>query len=157
VTLVNKENFSTFEEFYDVIKRKGRSMLAWTVIFTNSNAFNCGCNTDTSFSLYYILTYFKTDVANIFVNIVNSEVIKLCMPSIKAELWPYYNTEMFSVAPPLHYRWCTKRQFTFALRRKNIENDVIIASWFKMVHWNIKVNAGRKTNVRIGYKCNDKI
>jgi hypothetical protein len=28
VTLVNKENFSTFEEFYDVIKRKGRSMLA---------------------------------------------------------------------------------------------------------------------------------
>jgi hypothetical protein len=35
VALVNKEKFSAIEEFYDVIKRKGGSMLAWTVIFTN--------------------------------------------------------------------------------------------------------------------------
>jgi hypothetical protein len=28
VALVNKENFSTVEEFYDVIKRKGGRMLA---------------------------------------------------------------------------------------------------------------------------------
>jgi hypothetical protein len=59
------------------------------------------------------------------------------------------------VAPPLRYRWYTQPQFTFSLRRKNIKNDIIIASWLKMVHGNIKVNAGKKTNARIGY--NDKI
>jgi hypothetical protein len=64
---------------------------------------------------------------------------------------------MFSVASPLHYRWYTQPQFIFALRRKNIKNDIIIASWFKMVHRNIKVNAEKKTNARTGYKCNDKI
>jgi hypothetical protein len=64
---------------------------------------------------------------------------------------------MFSVAPPLHYSWYTQPQFTFSLRRKNIKNDIIVASWLKMVHKNIKVNGGKKTNARIGYKCNDKI
>jgi hypothetical protein len=42
--------------------------------------FNCECTTDTSLSLCHILTYFKTDVAKIFVSTVNSEVTKLCMP-----------------------------------------------------------------------------
>jgi hypothetical protein len=106
VTLVNKGNFSTIEEFCDVIKRKGGSMLAWTVIFTNSNAFNCGCNTDTSLSLCHILSSFKTDIAKICVSTINSEVTKLCLqntgPRVRTELWPYYDTEMFSVAPPLH-------------------------------------------------------
>jgi hypothetical protein len=64
---------------------------------------------------------------------------------------------MFSVAPPFHYRWYTQPQFTFALRRKNIKNDVVIASWLEMIHRNIKVNAGKKTNARIGYKYNNKI
>jgi hypothetical protein len=80
VAVVNKENFSTNEEFCYVIKRKDGSMLALTVIFTNSNEFNCGCNTDTYSSLCHILTYFKTDVAKIFGSTINSEVIKLCMP-----------------------------------------------------------------------------
>jgi hypothetical protein len=61
------------------------------------------------------------------------------------------------MAPPLHHRWYTQPQFIFALRRKNIKNDIIIASWLKMVHRNINVNAGKKRNARIGYKCNDKI
>jgi hypothetical protein len=64
---------------------------------------------------------------------------------------------MFSVAPPLHYRWYTQPQFTFSLRRKNIGSDIIIACWFKMVHRNMKVNARKKANAGIGYKCNDKI
>jgi hypothetical protein len=64
---------------------------------------------------------------------------------------------MFSVAPLLHYRCYTQPQFTFSLRRKNIKNDIIIASWLKMVQRNVKVNAGKKANAGIGYKCNDKI
>jgi hypothetical protein len=64
---------------------------------------------------------------------------------------------MFSVAPPLHYRWYTQLQFTFSLRRKNIKNDFIIAIWLKMFRRNMKVNAGKKANAGIGYKCNDKI
>jgi hypothetical protein len=44
-----------------------------------------------------------------------------------------------------------------SLRKKNIRNDIIIASWFKMVDRNMKVNAGKKANAGIGYKCNDKI
>jgi hypothetical protein len=85
MTLVNKENFSTVEEFCDVIKRKGGSMLAWTVIFTSSNAFNCCCNTNISLSLCHILSFFKTDVAKIFVSTINSEVTKLCMPKYWAQ------------------------------------------------------------------------
>jgi hypothetical protein len=64
---------------------------------------------------------------------------------------------MFIVAPPLHYRWYTQPQFTFSLRRKNVRNDIIVASWFKMVHRNLKVNAGKKANAGIGIKSSDKI
>jgi hypothetical protein len=61
---------------------------------------------------------------------------------------------MFSVAPPFHYRWYTQPQFTFSLRMQNIRNDNIIAGWFKMVDRNMKVNAGKKANAGIVYKCN---